>query len=183
MFVNTIYPINNLITLPILGNQNDILNKPVLNYNDSLYLFNNNLNSINNLNTYYPIYNLNNQINLNNNPELRDEMVNYFWNKLLFWIRYSSRYSNLYDYLVVDTKTINIKLDTNQNITDQEQILKYNFLIENVIEKNDLYYILDKFCSINAVNWWDLRKNGIESKVKIYIHYKIVKYLKNNLIN
>ena len=59
--------------------------------------------------------------------------------------------------------------------------IKLQFLLNNYLSKNDVYTLLKKFVKINELNWWDLKKHA--DKVKLFIHHKISKYIKQEILN
>jgi hypothetical protein len=138
---------------------------------------------------YNPLYLMNNILprpfatypNVNTDNKLRDSMVSYYWNKLVGWFKYSYKYQDLYNYLVMKGDKVVVSKYQETKNDDKELQLKYNFLINEVIEESDLYTLLDKFCKINNVNWWDLKKDYAADKLKAYIHSRIKDYLRENV--
>ena len=175
-YLNTPFYSDPVLPIPVLSAVNTFISPTALNPINPAPLINPYYVVGNSLPGPYVAYK-----NVNSDVNLRKSTVKYFWQKVLRWVKYSSSYADLYEYLVVKGDKVMIAKDVTQKNNEAEHNLKYNFIIEEVIEKSDLYKILDKFCSINAVNWWDLQKDGVSDKVKIYIRYRIKDYLKHNL--
>jgi len=133
---------------------------------------------------YTPFYLLDNIViptkitypNVNNDPELRKKMVRYYWNKINIWLKESNLYKQLYSKMYVVGDKINFGMDEKPENT-RNNIIKYEYIIKEIINKKDLYNILDKFCKINDVNYWDLQDINIKNKVKNYIYNKINKVI------
>ena len=175
-YLNVPFYSDPVIPLPVLNAVNTLVSPMALNPIAPAPLINPYYVASNALPGPYVAYN-----NVNNDPNLRKETVSFFWHKVLRWVKYSSSYTDLYTYIVLKDNKVLIARDNNPKNNETEHIMKYEFIIDEIIEKKDLYKILDKFCKINSVNWWDLKKDGVADKVKIYIHYRIKDYLKQNL--
>ena len=133
-----------------------------------------------------PLYTLNDIVfktpityaNVNNDPNLRRKMVKYFWHKIEQWLNNSSLYKKLYDNMYVVDNKIKFGVDNKPENT-VNNIIKFEYIITEIINKKDLYDILDKFCKINNVNYWDLQELHVKDKVKKFIYSKI----KNVILN
>ena len=133
-----------------------------------------------------PLYTLNELIfktpitypNVNNDPNLRKKMVKYFWNKIEHWLNNSSLYKKLYEFMYVVDDNIKFGLDNKPENT-RSNIIKYDYIIKEIIHKKDLYNVLDKFCKKYNVNYWDLQELHVKDKVKKFIYSKI----KNVILN
>ena len=138
---------------------------------------------------YNPLYLLNNILptrsiyyqNVNNDTYLKDQVVAYFWNKLEGWLKYSSKYNDLFSYLVVKNGIVSISKDDLKSSDDKIINIKCDYILNEIIELKDLCKMLEEFILINRVNWWDLKKVENSSYVKNFIHFKIKKYLEKNI--
>lgn len=118
--------------------------------------------------------------NVNNDPNLRRNMVRYYWSKLKTWLTESSTYKKLYKYMyVVEGNKVKLGIDQKPE-SKANDIIKYDYIINDIINKKDLYNILDKFCKINNVNYWDLQEINVKNKLKKYIYVKIKHVLMKN---
>lgn len=114
--------------------------------------------------------------NVNNDPNLRKKMVKYYWDKIKTWLNESNLYKNLYTKMYVVADKIKFGMDEKPEST-KNNIIKYEYIITEIINKKDLYNILDKFCKYNDVNYWDLQDINIKKKLKNFIYNKINKVL------
>ncbi len=114
--------------------------------------------------------------NVNNDPNLRKNMVKYFWKKIKSWLNNSKLYKKLYSNMYVINNKIKFGMDEKPENT-ANNIIKYEYIIKEIINKKDLYNVIDKFFKINNVNYWDLQTISIKDKIKKFIYYKI-----NNVI-
>jgi hypothetical protein len=127
-----------------------------------------------------PFYMLNNPLirspisypNINNDPNLRKNMVNYFWNKLIDWFKESSLYKKILKNMYVVDNKVKMGIDNKPSDINNDTI-KIVYILKEIINKKDLYDVLDKFCKINDVNYWDLQELHIKKYVKKYIYNKI----------
>ena len=60
----------------------------------------------------------------------------------------------------------------------REAKLKY---LLSLFDKDDIRELIEKFCKINSVNWWDLKKEGVKTPLKNFIYVKVKSYLNNKL--
>ena len=168
--------------------QYNILEIPFLPINQPSYLTNISPMAINPSNSIY--YNVNNPFNypfnnpmfkthnsypnINNDPKLRKNMVNYYWNKINNWLNNSSLYKKILNNLIFINNKIEIGLDDKNNDM-KTQLLKIEYILIHIINKKDLYNILDNFCKFNQINYWDLQEIDVKNKAKKFI-YKKIKY-------
>ena len=103
-------------------------------------------------NKYIPIPQINEIVyeyqNINNDKNLQNNVIKYFYYKLLKWIDKDEKFIKF-------NKNIH-KLEKNEG-------------------KLCIYKILRKFIKKTNLNWYDLRKN--KKNVKIYIYKKLSDYL------
>jgi len=121
---------------------------------------------------------------VNSNSELRRDITEYFFDKLINnWLKY--HYIDLYHMLVVSNGQVVLIKDLNQASSNtkndpNENASKYQFLLVNYFAKNDVYKLLDKFRKLNGVNWWDLKH--LSDDIRKFIHHKVVKYIKKQIM-
>ena len=133
-----------------------------------------------------PLYTLNDIVfktpitypNVNNDPNLRKKMVKYYWHKIDYWLNNSSLYRKLYNNMYVVDDKVKFGVDNKPENT-RNNLFKYEYIIKEIINKKDLYDILDKFCKINNVNYWDLQELHVKDKVKKFIYSKIKNVIHN----
>jgi hypothetical protein len=121
--------------------------------------------------------------NLNTDSDLRRKVTEYFYDKLKSnWMKY--HFLDLYQMIHVKDNTASL-ISNLSNLESEEKEkhanIKLQFLLNNYLSKNDLYMLLKKFVKINQLNWWDLKKHS--DKVKLFIHHKISKYIKQEISN
>ena len=121
---------------------------------------------------------------INNDHNLKSQVVEYFYNKLLNnWLKY--HYIDLYHMLIVSNgravliKNIN-DIENNKKNEKQDNDIKYEYLIDNYLRKKDLFSLLSKFRKINNINWWELKQHS--EKVRIFIHHKVKQYIKYEIM-
>ena len=121
---------------------------------------------------------------VNSNSDLRREITEYFFEKLVNnWLKY--HYIELYHMLVVNGEQVSLVKSIDQvasyNKNDpKENALKYQFLLINYFAKNDVYKLLDKFRKVNGVNWWDIKH--MSDDVRKFIQHKVTKYMKKQIM-
>jgi hypothetical protein len=112
---------------------------------------------------------------VNADKSLRRQVTNYFFDKVSQnWLKYS--YLELYNYVNVNNGEAslikNIKdAETNTKNDPAENAIKYTFIVNNYITKNDVYKLLSNYRKKHHCNWWDLKK--LSSGVKRYIFSNI----------
>lgn len=118
---------------------------------------------------------------VNNDRNLKAQVVEYFYNKILKnWLKF--HYTDLFHLLTVSdgkvvlTKNVN---DTENNIKNND--IKYEYLVDNFFRKKDILQLLSKFRKINSLNWWDLKQHS--DKVRMYVHHKVKQYMKQDTEN
>jgi len=121
---------------------------------------------------------------INSDSKLRREITEYFFEKLTNnWIKY--HYLDLYKMLVVTGDKVTLIKNIDQmesNKSDpKENNLKYEFILINYFAKNDVYKLLCKFRKLHNKNWWDIKH--MSDKVRHFIHHKVRKYIKKEIIN
>ena len=116
---------------------------------------------------------------VNADKHLRRQVTHYFFDKVLQnWLKYS--YLELYCYFNVNNGKAslikNIKdAETNTKNDPVENAIKYTFMVENYITKNDVYKLLSNYRKSHHCNWWDLKK--LSSSIKRYIFSTINEYI------
>lgn len=120
---------------------------------------------------------------VNSDHNLRRQVTEYFFDKLSKnWLKY--HYLELYQLVNVNNGTASLIKDMSQAETNNKNIpaensVKYTFIVDNYINKNDLYKLISRFRKMNNLNWWDLKKYS--DKVRHYILHKISKAIKNDI--
>jgi hypothetical protein len=120
---------------------------------------------------------------VNANPELKRDIVEYFFEKIVNnWLKF--HFTELYHLLVVNGDNVSLIKDINQASSNtkndpKENNLKYQFLLINYFAKSDLAKLLAKFRKVNGVNWWDLK--NISDDVRHFIKHKVTKYIKQEI--
>lgn len=72
------------------------------------------------------------------------------------------------------------QVKTNTKSDPTENAIKYEFIIDNFLTKNDVYNLLGKFRKLNNLNWWDLKQYS--DKVRSFIHHKVRKYMVKQIV-
>lgn len=122
---------------------------------------------------------------VNSNRELRRQVTEYFFDKVIKnWLKY--HYLSLYDLVVVSGGVASLikdvkHIETSSKSVPSENAIKYEFIIDNFLTKNDVYTLLDKFRKINQLNWWDLKHHT--DKVRKYIEHKVKKYMLSQIVS
>lgn len=108
---------------------------------------------------------------VNNDSKLRKKVVKYFYEQVDHWLYGSFRdLAGYFELVNGEPKPTQIK-DSVQMTAD-----KAKFLLDEVISKNTILILLDKYVRTRNVNWFDL-KNKHYDAVKNYIHKKIRKHV------
>lgn len=121
---------------------------------------------------------------VNTDSNLRKQVTEMFFEKVLKnWMKY--HYLDLYAMVTVSNGLAQLVTDVNQVKTNiksdpKENAIKYEFLIDNFLTKNDVYNLLGKFRKMNNLNWWDLKEHS--DKVRKYIHHKVRKYMVKQIV-
>ena len=122
---------------------------------------------------------------INSDIHLKKQVVEYFHNKILNnWLKF--HFNDLYCLLNVSGgKAVLIKniADAKNNTKNDksENDIKYEHLSNNYFTLTDILKLLSKFRKINNLNWWDIKHHS--EKVRIYILYKVSKYMKQEIVN
>jgi len=118
---------------------------------------------------------------LNVDQNLRKEVTEYFFNKLLKnWLKY--HYLNLYSMVKVSNGKASLVASSNEVKNDPtENAIKYEYIIDNFITKKDMYKLLDKFRRHNNLNWWDLKQYS--DNIRKYIQGKIMKLMEKTMMS
>jgi hypothetical protein len=121
---------------------------------------------------------------VNNDRNLREQVTNYFFDKLLKnWLKY--HFLELYQLVIVSNGTANLIKDMAQATTNTkndatENSIKYTFLVDNYMTKKDIYTLISQFRKINGLNWWDIKHYA--DKVRSYIKHKVTKTIKKDIV-
>lgn len=121
---------------------------------------------------------------VNSNSDLRREITEYFFEKLVNnWLKY--HYIEFYQMLQVNGEQVTLvksidQVASNNKNDPKENALKYQFLLINYFAKNDVYRLLDKFRKVNGVNWWDIKH--MSDDVRKFIQHKVNKYIKKQIM-
>jgi hypothetical protein len=122
---------------------------------------------------------------VNNDRNLKSQVLEYFYNKLLNnWLKY--HFIDLYQMLIVSSgKVMLVKnmndIDNNKKNDKHDNDIKYEYLVDNYLRKKDMYSLLSKFRKMNNLNWWELKEHS--EKVRMFIHHKVKQYIKYEIIN
>ena len=122
---------------------------------------------------------------VNNDRNLKAQVLEYFYNKLLNnWLKY--HFLDLYYMITISNgkamlvKNIN-DIENNKKNERAENDIKYEYLIDNYLRHKDVYRLLSKFRKMNNLNWWDLKQYS--DKVRLFIHHKVKQYIKYEISN
>ncbi len=121
---------------------------------------------------------------VNSDPDLRSKVTEQLYSKVInSWLKY--QYLDIYQMFSVSNNKVSLVSDikqaeANTKQSDSDLNLIYQHLVSNYVSKNDVYKLLDKFRKINNLNWWDLKHHS--DKVRKYIHHKIFKYVKSEVL-
>jgi hypothetical protein len=133
----------------------------------------------------YPLFpNVFTYQDVNADSNLRRQVTDMFFEKILKnWMKY--HYLDLYAMVTVSGGSAQLVKDINQVKTNiksdpAENAIKYEFLIDNFLTKNDVYNLLGKFRKMNNLNWWDLKEHS--DKVRSFIHHKVRKYMVKQIV-
>lgn len=116
---------------------------------------------------------------VNANRELRQQVTDYFFDKVIRnWLKY--HYLALYNLVTVSSGVASLikdikHIETNTRNDPSENAIKYEFIVDHFLTKNDVYVLLDKFRKLNRLNWWDLKHHS--DKVRKFIEHKVKKYM------
>jgi hypothetical protein len=122
---------------------------------------------------------------VNTNSDLRREVTEFFYNKVINnWLKYS--YIDLYQMFIIKGDKVEIihaidDMKTNTKSSADDNMKKYKYMVANIISKNDVYKLLEKFRKINNINWWDIKKYA--DKFKKFVEVKMVKYITNTILS
>lgn len=141
------------------------------------------ISSLINLSSYAPLQPIYPSVvsypDVNANRELRQQVTEYFFDKVIRnWLKY--HYLALYNLVIVSGGVASLikdlkHIETNAKNDPSENAIKYEFIVDNFLTKNDVYALLDKFRKLNQLNWWDLKHHSDE--VRKYIEHKVKKYM------
>ena len=121
---------------------------------------------------------------VNADSNLRRQVTDMFFEKVLNnWMKY--QFLDLYSMVSVSGGSAQLvknldQVKTNTKNDPAENSVKYEFLIDNFLTKNDVYNLLGKFRKMNNLNWWDLKHHS--DKVRKYIHHKVRKYILRQIV-
>ena len=165
---NILPPINNLLPTNLITSP--IVSSVSVPLNDKTSI----LPSLLSTNTllYTPITNVNRDVNL------RMEMSNLFSDKFAYWVANSRSYEKLYTYVVCKDNKCSIGLDKDNKPEMKTMKLKYILELFTIRDMTDL---IDRFCKLYRVNWWDLKKQDVNDTLKAYILSEVKHYMKRQL--
>jgi hypothetical protein len=171
------YPLSNILSYPAISNHNVFSTSGISNIPTT---------SITLSNTIMPsiLPNVVSYQNVNNDRNLRKQVTDYFFDKLLKnWLKY--QFLELYQLVNINNGIVSLikdisEVNTNTKTDPAENSIKYNFLIENYMRKKDIFKLLSKFRKLNNLNWWDLKHHS--DKIRYYILYKVSKYIKKDIM-
>lgn len=152
LLTNPITPLIQNINLP----KNDI---PYIEYRPQLY---------------YSIYQ-----DINTDPELRDKMITYFYDKTIQNLK--DDFSDLYKYIIQSNNDVRLIKNLNEYEKNDRKFTypKMDFLVNNFASHSKIKDIIKKYVAKNNINWYDLKK--YKDSILDYIHSKIRKNIKNQL--
>ena len=107
---------------------------------------------------------------VNNDPELRKRVVKHFHGQFEVWLFGSFR--DLGNYFTDKNGTVTIG-----NSEDGMTNAKANYIMSEIVSRNTILKILDKYVRRKNANWYDLKGKDSES-VKKYIHTKIRSHIR-----
>lgn len=114
---------------------------------------------------------------VNSDVDLQTKVTEHFWEKLTEdWVRYF----DVFKYLRTSNARVDLIRNPQEYSTEGYSPEKKSYLLQFVITKKDLHYLLDNFCSVNRVNWWDLSKYS--SEIREYLERKMRHYLKREVL-
>lgn len=129
----------------------------------------------------YNYYNINDPSNnvVNDDPNLRKQITEYFYNKIVkSWSLY--HYKNLLDLIVIENNKPTLIKNLNnidKNVNNNEEKNKY--LLSKYLTKKILYELLKEFVVKQNLNWWDVKLNQYE--LRTFIHKKVKKMMEKNI--
>jgi hypothetical protein len=131
--------------------------------------------------TILPIYpNVVAYQDVNNDRHLKAQVVEYFYNKILNnWLKF--HYNDLYALLTVSGGKVALSKNVKDTEDTKNNDIKYDYIIDNYLRKKDILQFLSKFRKMNNLNWWDIKH--FSEKVRLYIHYKVKQYMKEDSEN
>jgi len=122
---------------------------------------------------------------VNNDRNLKSQVLEYFYNKLLNnWLKF--HYTDLYYMITVSNGKASLiknisEIENNKKNDRSDNDIKYEFLVDNYLRKKDVYSLLSKFRKLNTLNWWDLKQHS--EKVRLFIHHKVKQYIRYEITN
>jgi len=117
---------------------------------------------------------------VNNDPDLRREMVKYFYEKLKYtWL--PEYFNDLYKYFVVKDGSVSyIKSIAEYDTSTEYNEIKANYIVKHIFEKIDMEALLEKYVKKRNLKWYDLKKNH-KADIKEHVHSKIEKHIRNRV--
>ena len=113
--------------------------------------------------------------NLNNDPELKQKMTSYFYNKLYDqWI--FSDFHFMLDHIKVRGNGQFMVSKTTSTTNEKNMYLKIDFLKNRVMTRETVYRLLHHYVRKSNTNWYDLKKN--KQYVKNLLRHKLAKALR-----
>jgi hypothetical protein len=153
--LSTVTRLPNLLTTSLIAN----VSIPYIEYRPQLY---------------YSIYQ-----DINTDPELRNTMTTYFYEKTIQNLK--DDFSDLYKYVIQTNNDVRLIKNLNEYDKNDRKFTypKMDFLIENFISSHKVKDIIKKYVAKNNIKWYDLKK--YKDSLLDYIHSKIRKNIKNQL--
>ena len=126
--------------------------------------------------TYSPVINSSIRFqNLNNDPELKQKMTTYFYNKLYDQWIYSDFHFMLDNIRVKGRGKISVNKSTSKT-TSTNMYTKVEFLENRVMTRETVYRLLHQYVYKSSTNWFDLKKN--KQYIKNLLRHKLAKSLR-----
>jgi hypothetical protein len=153
--LSTITKLPNILTTPLVAN----ISIPYIEYRPQLY---------------YSMYQ-----DINTDPELRDKMITYFYDKTVQSLK--DEFSDLYKYVIQTNQDVRLIKNLNEYEKNDRKFTypKMDFLLNHFIAPHKIKDIVKKYVAKNNIKWYDLKK--YKESLLDYIHSKIRKNIKNQL--
>ena len=113
--------------------------------------------------------------NLNNDPELKQKMTSYFYNKLYDQWIFSDFHFMLDNIKVRGEGQISVTKSSSPT-TANNMYIKVDFLKNRVMTRETIYRLLHQYVYKSKTNWYDLKRN--KQYVKNLIRHKLAKSLR-----
>lgn len=110
------------------------------------------------------------QSDVNNDPDLRKRVVKYFYGQFETWL--FGGFRDLGDLFIEKSGSVSLGKSS-----DGMTSAKSDFILNEIVSKNTILKILDKYVRRKGANWYDLKTKHYDS-LKSYIHTKIKSYIR-----